>query len=61
MEIAISAKYGAQMANPSLNRTLCGGPRLAFISFLAKHSPRKVPVSSNYKGFPACQAAEGLN
>ena len=25
--------------NPSLNRTLCGGPCLAFISFSAKHSP----------------------
>ena len=25
--------------NRSLNRTLCGGPRLAFISFLAKHGP----------------------
>ena len=27
------------LANPSLNRTLCGGPRLAIISFLAKHGP----------------------
>ena len=27
------------LANPSLNRTLCGGPRLAFISFSAKHGP----------------------
>ena len=25
--------------NRSLNRTLCGGPRLAFISFLAKRGP----------------------
>ena len=25
--------------NRSLNRTLCGGPRLAFISFSAKHGP----------------------
>ena len=25
--------------NRSLNRTLCGGPRLAIISFLAKHGP----------------------
>ena len=29
----------ALMANPSLNRTLCGGPRLAIISFLAKPGP----------------------
>ena len=27
------------LANQSLNRTLCGGPRLAIISFLAKHGP----------------------
>ena len=29
----------ALMANQSLNRTLCGGPRLAIISFLAKPGP----------------------
>ena len=29
----------ALLANQSLNRTLCGGPRLAIISFLAKHGP----------------------
>ena len=29
----------ALLANPSLNRTLCGGPRLAIISFLAKPGP----------------------
>ena len=27
------------LANQSLNRTHCGGPRLAIISFLAKHGP----------------------
>ena len=30
---------GAVLANQSLNRTLCGGPRLAIISFLAKPGP----------------------
>ena len=30
---------GKVMANQSLNRTLCGGPRLAIISFLAKPGP----------------------
>ena len=29
----------ALLANQSLNRTLCGGPRLAIISFLAKPGP----------------------
>ena len=29
----------ALLANQSLNRTLCGSPRLAIISFLAKHGP----------------------
>ena len=29
----------ALMANQSLNRTLCGGPRFAIISFLAKPGP----------------------
>ena len=29
----------ALLANPSLNRTLCGAPRLAIISFLAKPGP----------------------
>ena len=29
----------ALLANQSLNRTLCGGPRLASISFLAKPGP----------------------
>ena len=36
---------GAVMANQSLNRTLCGGPRLAIISFLAKPGPPQRAVS----------------
>ena len=36
---AVPFSIQALLANPSLNRTLCGGPRLAIISFLAKPGP----------------------
>ena len=35
--IAVMFFVKAVRPNRSLNRTLCGGPRLAFISFSAKH------------------------
>ena len=37
--IAAGLFVKAGRPNRSLNRTLCGGPRLAFISFSAKHGP----------------------
>ena len=37
------------LANPSLNRTLCGGPRLAIIHSWPNPAHRKVPVSSNVR------------
>ena len=37
--IAAGLFVKAGRPNKSLNRTLCGGPRLAFISFSAKHGP----------------------
>ena len=37
--IAAGLFVKAVRPNLSLNRTLCGGPRLAFISFSAKHGP----------------------
>ena len=36
---SLRGTVGRVLANQSLNRTLCGGPRLAIISFLAKHGP----------------------
>ena len=36
---AVHFSIQALLANPSLNRTLCGSPRLAIISFLAKPGP----------------------
>ena len=39
LQSTIRPNCASVLANPSLNRTLCGGPRLAIISFLAKHGP----------------------
>ena len=36
---SLRGTVGRVLANQSLNRTLCGGPRLAIISFLAKPGP----------------------
>ena len=41
--VSAPAQVHRVLANKSLNRTVCGGPRLAIISFLAKHGPPQTP------------------